>query len=613
MTMEGLQPTPKLSLNSLVSNVLPSLDVNISTTSTTRKHKRVRQTAATPGDTNATSSTAGAAQSIANSTMPTSTSTSISTVTKTMITPAPTTFLISDMAVAAAAVFALPTPSTTPSPMLKAEIDATPESTTTVTKKKRKNKKRKSNQKQLASAESPGVTTSAAQPAKPVVPAAASQGASDHKKVNKNNKRKHSQNTHGYNQDERKSKMLHKNTQKYVRGLDARPELVGVSKEDDFSTLLLKHVEHSNKILQRDLEVQSKKMMEDQKRQAELLASQAALLANPGVSAQDMQKPGSEARRNQRSHQQNKTQEKTTFVPRKDCLYFLKGHCVHGATCTFKHDVEAQKTALAEAERENKKTRGVCKYAISGSCTNGDQCPYSHDLKEQPCAFFHLYGKCDSGEMCRFGHSPITQDQLDILHETFRKKADTLHEVEPKPAGVDLSLYGTKSVSAVTTSQTPAVSQGAQEQAVPDTVSGDKRSQVCKFEIAGSCNKGELCSFSHDLSQQPCGYFHVFGKCEKGPQCRFGHSPITAEQLEATRDFFQKRLALKRENETMAVDGQPLLSQNPPPDFDLSMVHSNMMAVTEPPSYSPVPDNAQMQTNDGPDPNHYGTWDTNHY
>ena len=28
----------------------------------------------------------------------------------------------------------------------------------------------------------------------------------------------------------------------------------------------------------------------------------------------------------------------TVFVPRKDCMHWLKGHCWHGDRCTFKHD-----------------------------------------------------------------------------------------------------------------------------------------------------------------------------------------------------------------------------------------------------------------------------------
>ena len=104
---------------------------------------------------------------------------------------------------------------------------------------------------------------------------------------------------------------------------------MGVSKEEDFSSLLLKHVEHSNKILQRDLEIQSKMMLEDQKKQGELLAAQAALLSNPAASVSDTKKAAPEGARNQRQSQQNRNKDKAPFVPRKDCVYFLKGHCLH--------------------------------------------------------------------------------------------------------------------------------------------------------------------------------------------------------------------------------------------------------------------------------------------
>ncbi len=121
-------------------------------------------------------------------------------------------------------------------------------------------------------------------------------------------------------------------------------------------------------------------------------------------------------------------------------------------------------------EVEKKKARGVCKYAIAGSCTNGDQCQYSHNLKEQSCTFYHLFGKCDTGLQCRFGHDPITEVELEALRETFRKKAEAAAELkaaqgasaeqdglEPQSSSsVDLSHYGTQSVSVEGTPQIPA-------------------------------------------------------------------------------------------------------------------------------------------------------------
>ncbi|KAF9285677.1 hypothetical protein BGZ68_003640 [Mortierella alpina] len=478
--MDGQTPTKNLSLDSLVSAVLPSLDTSVADGA--RKHRRVRQPATTPVS-NGTVGTAGT-EAVAAAQQATTAAPKPSIQPANL--PKGITSLGPDMAVAAAAAFAIPTPSTTPSPLLsvsKNAAEATPaaaatDAAATGTKKKRKNKKRKNNQGAAAdpsAAESSGATTQKApQPAKTGISGPAHGNASHSKPgQNKNNKRKQNHNTHGDGHDEGKFKKVHKkDTQKYVRGLDARPELVGVSKEEDFSSLLLKHVEHSNKILQRDLEMQSKKMLEDQKKQGELLAAQAALLNNPAALVSDTKKPATEATRNQRPNQQHRNKEKTPFIPRKDCVYFLKGHCLHETSCKFKHDIEAQAAALAETkllEAEKKKARGVCKYAIAGSCTNGDQCQFSHNLKEQPCAFYHLFGKCDTGLQCRFGHDPITEVELEALRETFRKKAEAAAELkaaqgtntaqdesDPQSSSVDLSHYGTQSVSIEGTPQIPA-------------------------------------------------------------------------------------------------------------------------------------------------------------
>ncbi|KAF9953578.1 hypothetical protein BGZ70_000195 [Mortierella alpina] len=477
------QPSTHMqSLDSFESAVLPSLDTSV--VDGPRKHRRVRQPAAAPvcsSSIAAVGAEAGAAAQQATTTAP-------KPATQPAKSPKGISSLVPDMAVAAAAAFAIPTPSITPSPLPsvnKNVAEAAPALTatdaaaaTTATKKKRKNKKRKNNQGAAvdpSTTETSGATApKATQPAKTGLKTPA-QGTASHPKpgLNKNNnKRKQSHHTHGDGQDEGKFKKVHKkDTQKYIRGLDARPELVGVSKEEDFSSLLLKHVEHSNKILQRDLELQSKKMLEDQKKQGELLAAQAALLSNPSALPSNSKKPTPDAARNQRQNQQQRKKDTTPFVPRRDCVYFLKGHCLHETTCKFKHDVEAQAAALAETkllEAEKKKARGVCKYAIAGSCTNGDQCQFSHNLKEQPCAFYHLFGKCDTGLQCRFGHDPITEVELEVLRETFRKKSEAAAELkaaqgasaaqgesETQPSSVDLSHYGTQGVSIEGTLEIP--------------------------------------------------------------------------------------------------------------------------------------------------------------
>jgi hypothetical protein len=59
----------------------------------------------------------------------------------------------------------------------------------------------------------------------------------------------------------------------------------------------------------------------------------------------------------------------------------------------------------------------------------------------------------------------------------------------------------------------------------------DTKLEACKYFIIGSCNKGDACSFSHDLSQFPCKFFHLHGSCPDDGRCRFSHQPIGEEEL----------------------------------------------------------------------------------
>ncbi|KAF9139548.1 hypothetical protein BG015_001982, partial [Linnemannia schmuckeri] len=254
--------------------------------------------------------------------------------------------------------------------------------------------------------------------------------------------------------------------QTIARNLDAQPELVGVSKDDDFSELLIQHVTHTNKMLQRDLQEQSRKMLAEQKRQAELLAAQVAGLAAPGDNTasssttlapkQEQQEPphghqynnnnnniqkASHQNRNSQGNNSNNGQphqkrQQTPFVPKKDCVYFLQGTC-RKAVCTFKHDIEAQQAAMAAKEADSaskreasRKARGVCNFEKVGSCAKGDMCPFSHDLSEEPCTYYHLRGICERGDNCRFGHTPITPERLRKLREDLEVKLREKNEMQ---------------------------------------------------------------------------------------------------------------------------------------------------------------------------------------
>jgi hypothetical protein len=57
-----------------------------------------------------------------------------------------------------------------------------------------------------------------------------------------------------------------------------------------------------------------------------------------------------------------------------------------------------------------------------------------------------------------------------------------------------------------------------------------KRKQVCRFNLVGKCNKGDLCQFIHESKEEkkeipsnvPCEFFKI-GKCKFGNFCKFLH------------------------------------------------------------------------------------------
>ncbi|KAF9405058.1 hypothetical protein BGZ94_003783 [Podila epigama] len=353
-----------------------------------------------------------------------------------------------DVAAAAAAVAAGSVPSTSFIPdQIKpqgsgpaAEATSTPQ---TANKKKRKNRQKKKGATQQPSETSEPSTLHEDTP---------------NKKHKKSPKPTTSQRPGPRNNTARFSRST--DPQRIARNLDARPELVGLNQNDeDFSTLLLQHVEFTNRELQRDLEEQTKKMMQEQMQQAALLAQQAkaaeatsmiststnptadvstltTLLSQNQGQAQSQgenkeqnqgqsQEQSQESSQGQATKQSESTRKPKEFIPRKPCVYFLKGTC-RKKVCTFRHDIndippeerEAAAAAAAAAaelalamKAESRSKRGVCKYEKTGSCTKGDACLFSHNLKEEPCLHYHLKGICTQGVDCRFSHDPITDEQ----------------------------------------------------------------------------------------------------------------------------------------------------------------------------------------------------------
>ncbi|KAG0346249.1 hypothetical protein BG004_002097 [Podila humilis] len=266
--------------------------------------------------------------------------------------------------------------------------------------------------------------------------------------------------------------------QAIVRNLDARAEMVGVSKaEDDFSTLLLQHVAMTNKQLQRDLEEEGKRMMEEQKRQQELLDQQAAELLAPAVPEPSTSSPSTsflatssvatspvatsslptasiptsslptpslvELNKAANPHQKPKG-----FVPRIPCIFFMKGSCFR-ETCTFRHDVNDIPLVPIRDTHEERKQRGVCKNEKKGTCQKGDACLFNHNLKDEPCFYYHLEGICSNGVDCRFGHEPITEEQHAKMVATANKLRESRRTAENAEVTLQMAVpsHGTQGLS----------------------------------------------------------------------------------------------------------------------------------------------------------------------
>jgi len=74
------------------------------------------------------------------------------------------------------------------------------------------------------------------------------------------------------------------------------------------------------------------------------------------------------------------------------CKFFLKGTCVKGSNCPYRH---------TKGERAV-----VCKHWLRGLCKKGDSCEFLHeyDLSKMPeCYFFSKFGECSNPE-CLYLH-----------------------------------------------------------------------------------------------------------------------------------------------------------------------------------------------------------------
>lgn len=88
------------------------------------------------------------------------------------------------------------------------------------------------------------------------------------------------------------------------------------------------------------------------------------------------------------------------------CKYFLKGTCMRGSQCPYRHSRTVSDT--------------VCKHWLRGLCKKETTCEYVHeyDLSRMPlCQFFQTYGTCGNPD-CAFVHVRADESDLECTEYT---------------------------------------------------------------------------------------------------------------------------------------------------------------------------------------------------
>ena len=65
----------------------------------------------------------------------------------------------------------------------------------------------------------------------------------------------------------------------------------------------------------------------------------------------------------------------------KDCVFWMRGECLKGDACPFRHDPAKHGTAPAHGHHSTPSAgthAPPCKYFLAGHCDKGDACPFSH-------------------------------------------------------------------------------------------------------------------------------------------------------------------------------------------------------------------------------------------
>ena len=110
------------------------------------------------------------------------------------------------------------------------------------------------------------------------------------------------------------------------------------------------------------------------------------------------------------------------------CVYFRKGMCNKGVSCTFLH-TPASTSRQTTGNPVSFGPPRVCTFFARGACTRGQTCPYVHETPtptpkvtrtpervddttgETVCRFWARTGSCGRGNQCMFKHvaSPLPE------------------------------------------------------------------------------------------------------------------------------------------------------------------------------------------------------------
>jgi Zinc finger domain/Zinc finger C-x8-C-x5-C-x3-H type (and similar)/RNA-binding, Nab2-type zinc finger len=107
----------------------------------------------------------------------------------------------------------------------------------------------------------------------------------------------------------------------------------------------------------------------------------------------------------------------------KPCAFFLKGQCNRGDDCHYSHTMPLRETRGLSDTPKPFFASQPCKFFQRGRCTNPN-CPFVHSLVDSHLGIvgttlaggqtqvsanhcrFHLQGRCQNGDSCRFSHAP---------------------------------------------------------------------------------------------------------------------------------------------------------------------------------------------------------------